>query len=378
MTNGSASPLVADGLDAILRGEEVPWSALDVTATALLEACVERELSELVYQRLTQFQRVRDWPDEVRQELARTAHAAAATELVRGREIASVLDVLASNGVHPILLKGVPLAYAFYDSPGSRAHADTDLLVRREQIETVRRTMTDLGYGEPPSSDGELLFCQFQMVKQDRFGVNHAFDFHWRISTQSVFADVLTYDELAAATVSVSALGSHAYAAGRVHALLLACIHPVMHHRNTERLIWLYDIHLLVSRLSEAELERFAALAIDKRVAAICAHQLLLTRSRFHTSVPDRVMAKLARRRVAEPSAIYLRPSRRWHHELISSLRDLRRWRDRLRLLREVIVPSPRYMMEAYRVGALGLFLLPALYVHRVVYGAWKVVLGRK
>ena len=38
-----------------------------------------------------------------------------------------------------------------------------------------------------------------------------------------------------------------------VHALLVACIHRVAHHRGTERLIWLLDIHLLASRLEERE-----------------------------------------------------------------------------------------------------------------------------
>ena len=69
----------------------------------------------------------RDRRGRVCRQLARSAHAASARELVRGREIASVLDALASHGVQPILLKGVALAYTFYDSPASRARVDTDL-----------------------------------------------------------------------------------------------------------------------------------------------------------------------------------------------------------------------------------------------------------
>ncbi len=365
-------------LDAVLRGEDVRWDSLATTTAALLEACAEREISGLVHQRLTERQQLRDWPDAVRRELARVAHAAAAAALVRGREIAAALDALALNDVHPVLLKGAPLAYAVYDSPGSRTHVDTDLIVHREQVETLRRTMKGLGYAEPPLSDGERLFCQFQMVKHDHFGIAHVFDVHWKISTQSVFADVLTFDELAAAAEPVPALGVHARAAGRVHALLLACIHPVMHHRNTERLIWRYDIHLLTSRLSERELARFAALAIAKQVAAICRQQLLLTRARFRTELPDAMMATLSRPPLAEASARYLRPGRRWHHELVSNVLGLDRWSDRLGLLREVAFPSARYMLESYGLGRLGFFLLPALYVHRGLRGAWRIVRRRK
>jgi hypothetical protein len=367
-----------DPLDAVLRGEDVRWSALGWTRDKLLDTCAKREISALVHERRLQVQHGDDWPDEVRAELARTAHEAAAMELLRGREIAVVIGALASSGVDPILLKGAPLAYTVYDSPGSRPRADTDLFVQRDQIEAVKQTMAGLGYVEPPLSGGELIFCQFAMEKRDRFGVDHAFDFHWKISTQSVFAGVLTYEELAAAAAPVPALGSCARAAGPVHALLLACVHPAMHHRNVERPIWLYDVHLLVSRQTEPELERFAASAVEKRMAVICAHQLTLTRARFHTRVPDCVMEKLSADREVEPSAVYLQPERRWHHELASNVRGLGRWTDRLRLLREVLFPSARYMRQVYQLDGAGVMLLPALYVHRCVFGAWKIVRGRK
>jgi hypothetical protein len=367
-----------DGLDAVLRGEAVSWSALGSTASGLLETCAVREITGIVHEQLIRRRHAHDWPGEVCSRLASAAHAAAARELVRGREIGSVLDALAARAVQPILLKGVALAYAFYASPASRPRLDTDLLIRRDEVQTIRQTMAALGYTEPPFGDGELLFAQFQMVKQDRFGVDHIFDFHWKISTQSMFADVLAYDDLAAASEPVPALGSHARAANRVHALLLACIHPVMHHRNVERLVWLYDIHLLVSRLSDTELHDFAALADDRRVAAICARQLALTRARFHTPVPAPLMAGLASPRAPEPTGIYLRPARRWHHELVSNIRGLEGWADRLRLLREIVLPGPRYMMEAYSLPASGFVLLPAVYVHRCVYGVWKILRGRK
>lgn len=365
-------------LDALLRGEELPWDALGIRPADLLEACRRQDLSELVHQRVTAFRHVRDWPDHVRHALEKAAYASAAAELVRRQEIVSVLNALAASGVFPILFKGVPLAYTVYEAPSLRAHRDTDLLIRREQVETARQVMTDLGYAETLLSDGELVMCQFELARTDELGLDHAFDFHWKISTQSVFAEILIDEEIAAAAVPVPALGPHARAVGPVHALLLACIHPVMHHRNTERVIWIYDVHLIASGLSDAELDRFAELAIDKRVAAVCAGRLALARSRFRTRLPERAVARLGERRAPEPSEVYLRPARRWHHELLSSLRGLGRPSDRARLLREVLVPSPRYMLESYGFGAIGFVLLPALYLHRVINGVWKILRGRK
>ena len=51
-----------------------------------------------------------------------------------------------------------------------------------------------------------------------------------------------------------------------------------------------------------------------------------------------------------------------------------------MRLLREVLLPSPAYMLGAYgiRDKPLAPWLLPALYMHRNVRGAWKVLMGKK
>jgi hypothetical protein len=366
-------------LSALVSGEPVAWPTLGVTPDEFLEACARENLIGLVHQRLHAWSGAGDWPQTLCADLARQARAQTALELVRREELVSVLQLLAEAGVHPILLKGTPLAYEVYSAPASRPRLDTDLLTRREALGKARCAMTSLGYTAPTQCDGELLFYQFALARNDRYGVEHIFDFHWKISTQSVFADLLTYDELAADAVPVPALGPHARGAGPVHALLLSCLHPVMHHRNVERLIWAYDSHLLASRLSAAELGQFADLAIAKRLGAICAYQLALARSWFGTCIPDHVMLRLGSAG-DEPSAAYLEPGRRWHHEFVASVRGLRRWKDRLRLVSEVLVPGPRYMLDSYGVGgrAWGFALLPALYLHRTVRGIWKVLVGRK
>ena len=115
-----------------------------------------------------------------------------------------------------------------------------------------------------------------------------------------------------------------------------------------------------------------------KKVAAICLHQLLLAQSRFGTRVPGALIATLSSPGSAEPSATYLQAGRRWHDELVSNVTGLGGWRDRLRLLREVFLPSPDYMLGAYSVGRNGRVLLPVLYVHRCVRGACRVMSGRK
>jgi hypothetical protein len=362
-------------LEALLRHEPVSWRSLEATAVEFLEACADHEVTCLVHQRLSK-RDFSDWPDEVRSGLSATARAESAVELIRGLEIGSVLAALGEDGIHPVLLKGTALGYTVYENPICRPREDTDLLICREDVRGVERVMAALGYERARQCEGELLFCQFELSRTDDFGITHAFDFHWRISTQPVFAGVLTSEELARDAQTIEALGEYARGPAPVHSLLLACVHPAMHHRNSERLIWMHDVHLLLSTLRAADLERFTAMAVERKVAAICRQQLALVQERFGSHVPDCVMARLSAREAVEPSADYLLPARRWHDELTSSLRSLPDWKHRGRLLSEVLFPTRDYMLSSYGLApcAPSLAVLPLLYVHRAVRGAWNVM----
>jgi hypothetical protein len=345
-----------------------------------LRASEEHSVTGLVYERVRALVDGGGWPGEMKDALAHEVRAQTVAEMLRHRELRIVADALATAGIPPIFIKGTALAYSVYENPSSRPRVDTDLLIGSEQVRQVRDVMARLGYTAPPYCEGELLFGQFPLVRATSLGVNHRFDFHWKISTQSVFADVLRYDEMAGRTVALPALGVHARALAPLDALLLACIHPAMHHRNIESLLWTYDVHLLASSLSDGELERFAELAVERRVAAICASQLRTAQRRFATPVPSNVIEKLTAVGDAERSAVYLRANRRWIGELASNVRGLERWSDRLRLLREVTFPDAAYMLKVYGCDEsfLGVALLPALYGHRLMAGVWKVVTGRK
>jgi hypothetical protein len=367
-------------LAALLREKTVDPNVVTTDPAEFLHACDEDDLNGLIYEALGAQPVASDWVRTVRASLAADLRVHAVEELLRRRELVSVLDLLAAEGLRPILFKGVALAYSLYPMAAARRCRDTDLLFRREDAAAIHRILMRHGYTAPPWSDGELLFGQFPLKKTDAFGLVHTLDCHWRISTQSLFADVLTFDEAEAAATALPALGAGARAVGPLHALLLACIHPVMHHRNAPSLVWTYDIHLVASRLSAPQFDRFAELASAKRVAAICAYQLRHAARTMGTQIPEAALRRLDTAGSREPSVVYLRPNRGWGREFVSNLQGLSSWTARMRLLREVAFPRPAYMKQTYgiRPSGSGDVLLPLLYVHRLAAGSWKVIVGRK
>jgi hypothetical protein len=373
----SASSRVRHGLARLLRGQRVAWSDLATTPDRLLEYCEAEDLSSLVHHALGC---AIDWPDGVRERLADRARAEAAIEMMRSVELRRVMDALDARGVRAVLFKGTALAYTRYPQPWLRPRADTDLLIRRDDRTPAREVLEALGYTLTPAGAGDLVFRQFELQRQDEHGVVHALDVHWQISNQERFARMFDDEETWRRAERVAALGAHARAAGAVDALIISCAHPVMHHRDEERLIWLYDTHLIACSMNEHEWSSFAALAAAKGIAAVCAHGLALAHARLGTVIPPRIRADLdaaARRR--EPTAEYLAPARSWRAEMTSNLRALPNWRSRLRLLGEMAFPSPAYVRRIYAMdgSALGWLLLPGLYAHRAVRGLLRNTGGR-
>jgi len=368
----------SDTLAALINGRPVTWDSLGTEPAPWLEACAAEGVSALVYRSVKRFPSGYAWPERVVEGLARAAHAEAAAEIVRAAELRETLDSLAESGIQPLVLKGASLAYTIYAEPALRPRGDTDIFLREDALDSARRVLAARGYHARLGCDD--LFSQFEVRKSGVLGVVHVVDVHWKISTQPTFANLLSYDELLRDAVSVSALGAHACTAGPLHALLLACVHPVMHHQNVESLLWTYDVHLLASGLPAPDLEAFAELARRKDMAAVCERQLRLAQRMYGTAIPSSVFSKLVDGRGTEPSSIYLRAGRRWHHDFLSSLRALPEWTSRGRHLRGVLFPSPAYVLGSYglRYKPLGLLALPALYMHRNVRGAWKVLTGRK
>jgi hypothetical protein len=314
----------------------------------------------------------------LRERLVSAIRNQVAIDEITRDELEGVLAALFESGIDPVLFKGAALAYSHYSDPSLRPRVDTDLLIDAKEIDHACAILERLDYQRAPFVAGDLVMYQVPYVKTDRRGVQHAVDVHWKISNAQVLANVLTIDEIRAEAASVAALGQGARAAGSVHALLLACIHRAGHHGpavNEERLIWLYDIHLLAEALDVAEQAAFVDLAKAKQLTAVCTDALALAERCFHGRAAREFSQRLMRAGSAkhEPSAVYVAGGMRKIDVLRSDLGALG-WRQRIKLLREHVLPPRAYMRQVYGVSSP--VLLPFYYVWRFARGAsawWRV-----
>ena len=364
-------PSLIELIAAALRGEESALAKLaDADADRVRRVADQHGVLPLLAHQISRFP---DTGSRLRAPFIQEARRRAVADLFRTHELTSCLDALGRANVPVLLMKGAELAYTHYDRPDLRPRGDTDVLISAGDRERVADVLVGRGYRRVGQLPGELVMYQATYRRQCAKSAVHAIDVHWRAANPEVFGAVLSYERLAKSAVSVPGLGPHARGLSAPDALVLACVHRVAHHFDTEYLIWLHDIHLLAARLSDAEWAYVSRLAREQGVAAVCASGLHQTAKYFHTIVPAGVLAELANapQQANElATAAYLGGHHRRIDHALADLRALPTWTKRLRLVRDHLFPPREYMREVY--APTSVVPLPLLYVQRAVRGARK------
>jgi hypothetical protein len=368
VSSDPTSDELTEHLKSILRspaGAAVPLPEID--PDALVSSAEAHAVLPLVAARLLPR---RDLPGALAHRLEDAARLAVVDDLVQEAELKRLIQAFAA-GLRPVLMKGAHLAYTYYERPDLRPRVDTDLLVARGDEAAAARELQRLGYAPREQSHGDLVSYQSAYALTRNGATLHVVDLHWRIANPQRFGQVLSYDDASAAAVPVPSLTPDARALSPVHALLIACVHPVAHHANQHCLLWQYDIHLVASRFDDEDWREFAAAARAGGVAGVCRASLARAFDDFGLSVPrDAWFALVDSTGADAATSAYLAGGRRHVQRVWWDLQSLSTWHERSRLLRQHLFPSAQYMRQVYAPSSGA--PLPWLYARRVWHGAQK------
>lgn len=336
-----------DPIAAVLRGDPsgalalAPLDAAEVCVTARAHGVLPLLADALADSEMASMRRALDEADR--------PHAC--LDMTREQRLRELLAAFDSAGAPALLMKGAALAYTHYPRPDLRPRIDTDVLVRPADRSRAEAALREQGYRAVAQVSGDLVTSQAAFSREEDGVSVHTVDLHWQIANPRVFAGVLTFDDVAANAVPVAALGPSARALGDVHALLLACVHRVAHHAASDRLIWIYDVHLIASRLTDSGWRALAVLADARGVSLICRRSLERAAALFETPVPAHVWADPRldpATHLNESSAGFLTTTKGQWRIFLSDVAALTRWRDRAHLVREHLFPPPDYMKRVY------------------------------
>jgi hypothetical protein len=345
-------------LRALFRGELARWpdGIGPEEAAQIVKSMAQHGIGPLIYSRLPDD----SWP--IHAALRDAAIHAAAAESLRIADLRELLAEFAKHGIPVVIIKGTSLAYDIYEAPELRPRGDSDLLIAESDLDATRALLLNLGYKAPLTSGDTLA------VRQQSFSRRgHVYDVHWDVTNSPVVRDALPFAELIERAIAVPRIAANALAPSHADALLLACIHRVAHHHDTERLIWLYDIHLLREAMTAEEHAGFWRRAAERRVVTICKRSIELADAWFGGASRDDVVCEPA---LDEPSAAYLDHDRRRAAVLGGELKALG-WPSRLRRLRELAFPPAAFMRQSFPAAPAA--ALPLLYVWRGARGVLRL-----
>jgi hypothetical protein len=367
---------IDDLIAGLLRGEahEWPWPG---NVTQVQDFCARADyhgMHAILCGKLS----APSWPPQLLALIRNRALTRAMWELSHQHLLRRTLESLQLEGVEPVLIKGTALAYSTYSNPALRPRGDTDFVIPEDAEAQVHRVLTKLGFAKAIGVSGEFASYQatYSLISSD--GFTHDLDVHWRITNSEVLSRFLTYLELRGKARHLQRLGGEALHPSRVHALVVACVHRCTHNQNPyyvdgnahlggNRLIWIYDIHLLAGEMGAQDWDEFADLVVRKQLRAVCLEGLEVATGRLGTMVPDRVLRLLHAHGGNELAARYVASSKMQQQWL--DFRALPGSRARLKFLAETCFPSRAYMMAKYPAAKAG---LPWLYGRRVLEGVLK------
>ncbi len=311
-----------------------------------------------------------EWADA----LADAARRQTLRELLLRQELAEILNAASTRGIRALLLKGAALAYSLYPEPGQRGRVDTDLLIALGDKTSMSRLLEERGYV------GDVIAAQHWATSERTFtktlagGISSRLDIHWRINNSPLFWHAeLEYARMVKQAEPLPKLHRDALCPDRITLLLHACIHLASHagapmyvDRDaivvTNRLIWLYDIHLLSVAMTQAGWTSFAAMATRMGLRRICHSALVAAAERFGTMLPAGLTDQLARH--DRQSARDLFDGAPWRIRL-REFRALPSTQARMGWLREQLLPRSAYMRARYADHPRA--PLPLLYLRRLL-----------
>ena len=170
---------------------------------------------------------------------------------------------------------------------------DTDIFI---SIADITKTIQVL------ESDGFTISDERSRYKSHQFtasklmmkGISLQVDVHWRISNEQPYARIFSYETCLEQSRMIDVAGQKCCVLHPSKALILACVHlSVQPDELADRLIWVYDIHLLVSAMTEEELLEITQLSVEKGVGSVCLNGIERAQQCFETPLPQGVINKL-------------------------------------------------------------------------------------
>lgn len=284
--------------------------------------------------------------------------------------LGELLEAFARRKIAVLVLKGAALSPLLYPEPGLRTFGDIDLLIRRDDLAAAQQIMEGAGYrilSERHEGFSEQFLKSLNYVHGERVGL--AVELHWHLFVPVYYRRRLAPELFWEHPMACAPGTRNMFTLAPTPQLLYLCAHARLNHTRL-RLIWLYDIALLLERYGgEIDWDEFVRVAQALELAPAAAQILEWATEWWGTAVPDEPLALLR----GTPS----RTAARLVYALVTSPQPEARvfadvfyqtgLRNKLTYAVQLLLPSRAYMQNRHPDDPM--LRLPIRYVQRV----WRI-----
>jgi hypothetical protein len=341
-----------------LAGDAADWSSLTAADwRALLPTAQTEGVLPLLHWRLE----AQDGSAPLTADLRQAFHlgyyrAVAESGLLHG-ELQRVLAALAPLTT-VVVLKGAALGPTIYPAAALRPLSDIDLLVPERDLAAATAALQALGYSKMPElTPGINRLVEYHTRLQGGPGGAVTVELHWRLVAGAADPRSPSHDwwqqQIEPWPPLAPASTPRAWQLQPAAQLLYLAAHLVLQHGSGQaRLIWLYDLHLLLTQEQE-RIDWSATIAQAETLRWTAAlHTALQASQRFFgTALPNGLLPAL-HAAIDRPMAAAV--ARKGSAGLTATIGEWQKLRSlersaRLRFVGSLLCPSPAYMRWRYQ-----------------------------
>lgn len=354
MVTSAIDAYLARCVRACMAGTDLPPAEIAVFAKHE-EELAQRVLFHGIALLLTQHKcRLEDWPDGTTQIIREEARLQSFWEASHHKAISLVVEEMHRRGLRGVIIKGTALAYSHYSDPAIRRRGDSDLVALGQPRRAVREVLAQAGFVRSAQTRG--LQESWQRAGAD--GFVHEIDLHWAMSSSPMVSQALDAIKPHAGWTSLPRLSPHAHGLNAAQSLIMGCLNRANHSifgyyvadsklRDSDRLIWAIDTHLLCAVMDQADWRALAEMAQASGMAKIVQSGLEFARRALGSEVPEWVLRQLATHSASHGIGYYLETASQWER-LRMDWAASAGWFDRFTLLQRNSFPDPSLLRERY------------------------------
>ena len=303
-------------------------------------------------------------PSSALKILTMAYYQSAANNLLLLTELDRILKALAQANVAVIPLKGALLARAIYSDVALRPMNDLDLWVLPQQVGAALQAIQTCGY-----SIQKIIY--HAVLQSDRSGQNVTVELHWLFPALRDPAVLFkTFGSLASQEPLAQSNQSLRVAPVTFHLLYLAAHLMLQHAGEAARLIWYYDLDILIRQnLQTLDWDALRQLAAALGWTTPLYWALAGAQERLQTPLPSAWLASLAASVATLPTLESIRLNqRRWLQQAASVLS----WAERWRMTFSFLFPAPEYLRWRFQFHPAWLWPLGYLQRWIEIVRGWR------